>query len=68
MIWAIVRSVLFDILCKKGYGIKIRGSVSARKLNLTGFGFFGDIDIVETGTNVYDVYEIVQRLQESIDW
>ena len=67
-IWALVSSVLFDILRKKGYGIKIKGSISGRPLKLAGFGFVDDTDLVETGSSSDTIIEVAEKLQESIDW
>ena len=61
-IYAMVGSVLFDIMREKGYGVNTKGAMSGRKLNLVGFDFFDNTNLIETRNNRDDIYEVDQRL------
>ena len=45
-IWTVIGTVLFDVLRKNGYGALLEAPFSRRKLDIAGFGFVDDTDLV----------------------
>lgn len=60
--------VLFDIIHWKGYGMKLRSALLDEVIDLVGFGFVKDTDLVENGTAMKTIIEVANKLQKSIDW
>ena len=45
-IWLMISFVLFDILRRQGYGMKIKNAVSKEVIELAGFSFVDNNDLV----------------------
>ena len=51
MEWEIISSPLFDTMRKAGYGAEFLTSLTNQSINLGGYGFIDDVDLVQTHTN-----------------
>ena len=61
-------SVLFDILRQRIYGITIKSAVTKETIELAGFGFVDNTDLVKSGSSRKYIAEVANILHGSIDW
>ena len=61
-IWALVSSIIFEILHKRGFAVEFCTSISQEVFKLVGFAYVDDSDLIQTGTNPIDVLASMQRL------
>ena len=66
-IWAVISSIFFDTLRKKGYGAILEAPFSKIDVTLAGFGFVDDTDLLQTGLNKDDYWDIATKLQASVE-
>ena len=66
-IWAVISTVFFDVLRKHGYGALLQAPFSRRKLDIAGFGFVDDTDLVQTGLSTDDYWDIATKLQSAVE-
>ena len=66
-IWAVISTVLFDVLRKNGYCELLQAPFSRRKLNIVGFGFVDDTDLVQNGLSCDEYWDIATKLQASVE-
>ena len=66
-IWAIISSIFFDTLRKKGFGAILEAPFSKVDVTLAGFGFVDDTDLMQTGLIKDDYWDIVAKLQASVE-
>jgi hypothetical protein len=65
-LWSILSSCIFQILQQQGHGNKIRSSIQDIQLELTGFAYVDDTDLLQVDN---DVKEVVKKMQAKIsDW
>lgn len=62
VIWAILSSVIFDILRKKGFCDKFCMCLSRELFELVGFAFVDDADLIQSGADADEVLEKTQLL------
>ena len=48
-IWAVISTIFFDTLRENGYGALLSDPFSKIDVNLAGFGFVDDTDLLQTG-------------------
>ena len=61
-IWALVSSIIFEILHKRGFAVPFCTSISQEVFKLVGFAYVDDSDLIQTGTNPIEVLASMQRL------
>ena len=66
-IWAVISSIFFDVLKSQGFGAILTAPFSKEILELEGFGFVDDTDILQTGLNFEDYREITGKLQAALE-
>ena len=69
-VWAVVSSVMFEILKRKGLTTTFSSPISKQVLKLCGFAFVDDTDLLQaTGTKINrnDPEDTMQRMQRSVD-
>ena len=49
VIWAVINTVVFDLLGNNGCGFKMRAPLSKSALHIVDCGFMNDTDIVQIG-------------------
>ena len=62
VVWAVISTVLFGVLRKHGYGSLLQAPFSCRKLDIEGFGFVDDTDLVKTGLSTDEYWDIASTL------
>ena len=65
-IWACVSTPLFDALRDEGYGMNIRSPITLVLLNITGFSFVDDADLIQTMSNMQTDEELFIRAQAQL--
>ena len=63
-IWAVLSSVVFEILQKRGFSNQFCSSISKQLFLLIGFSYVDDCDLFQSGT---DRHEVLESMQELID-
>ena len=66
-VWAIVSSRMFQILKKRNLVAKFSRPISAKELELCGFAFVDDSDIIATSNNVNDPQATITKMQHTLD-
>ena len=61
-IWALVSSIIFEILHKRGFAVPFCTSISQEVFKLVGFAYVDDSDLIQTGTNPIEVLASMQKL------
>ena len=66
-IWAVISTVFFNALRKKGYGALLTAPFSKVNVNIAGFGFVDDTDIIQTGLPKDEYCDIANKLQSAVE-
>lgn len=66
-VWAIVSSRMFQILKKRNLVTTFTCPVSKQALQLCGFAFVDDSDIIATSNNVNNPYHTLKQMQATLD-
>ena len=66
-IWAVVSSQMFQILKKQHLVTKFSRPITKRVLEICGFAFVDDSDIIATSNNVNNPYHTLQQMQQTLD-
>ena len=61
-IWAVLSSVVFEILHKRGFGVKFCTSLSKQVFLLVGFSYVDDCDLIQSGSSPIQVLQSMQDL------
>ena len=61
-IWALVSSIIFEILHKRGFAVKFCTTLSKEVFKLVGFAYVDDSDLIQTGSNPITVLSSMQKL------
>jgi hypothetical protein len=64
-IWAVLSSVIFDILRKKGFSVHFCGAISRELFLIVGYSYVDDCDLFQSGENPLEVLESMQALIRS---
>ena len=64
-IWALLSSIIFDCLHKRGFGTQFCTSLSKQVFCLVGFAYVDDCDLVQSGTDPIEVLSSMQQLINS---
>ena len=65
-IWACVSTPLFEALRAEGYGVNITTPISTLLLNITGFAFVDDTDLIQTMGTLSTEYELSLKAQAQL--
>ena len=65
-IWAVISTIFFDTLRKNGFGALLLAPFSKVNVNLAGFGFVDDTDLLQTGLDTDEYWDIAAKLQASV--
>ena len=65
-LWTCISSPLFDILREQGYGIHLRGPISATHLHIVGFGFLDDADLIQGAVKHQPIAALLRAAQGMI--
>ena len=65
--WAIVSSKMFDVMTDRGLATKIVTPLSSSQLDLCGFAFVDDSDIIAMAGNSNEPEEVMEKMQINID-
>ena len=66
-IWAIISTVFFDIIRKNGYGALLTASFTCCKLDISGFRFINNTDLIQTGLSCNEYWNIATKLQSTVE-
>ena len=61
-IWALVSSIIFEILHKRGFAVDFCTTLSKEVFKLVGFAYVDDSDLIQTGSDPITVLASMQRL------
>ena len=64
-IWALISSIIFEILHKRGFAVKICTSISKQIFYMVGFAYVDDSDLIQSGNNPIEVLESMQALMNN---
>jgi len=65
-IWAVISTIFFNTLRNNGYGALLSAPFSKVNVNLAGFGFVDDTDLLQTGLEQDDYWDIARKLQAAV--
>ena len=60
-IWAVVSSPVMDIMQNEGFGIDVKAPISGEGIQMIGYAFVDDTDLVQTGCNAKEALEQMQK-------
>ena len=66
-IWAVISTIFFDTLRENGFGAILTAPFSKVEINLSGYGFLDDTDLIETGLDADDYLDICLKLQSALN-
>jgi hypothetical protein len=66
-IWAVVSSAMFEVMHQKGLGTNFQAPISKEELELCGFAFVDDSDIIATSGYQNNPNETVLQMQKTIN-
>jgi hypothetical protein len=66
-IWAVVSSAMFEVMHKKGLGTNFQAPISKEELELCGFAFVDNSDIIATSRHQNNPDETVTQMQRTIN-
>jgi exonuclease III len=66
-IWAVVSSAMFEVMHQKGLGTNFKAPISKEELELCGFAFVDDSDIIATSGHQNNPDETVTQMQKTIN-
>ena len=66
-IWAVISTVFFDTLRKNGFGAILKAPFSKVEVNLTGYGFVDDTDLLQTGLSTDEYWDSATKLQSAVE-
>ena len=66
-IWAVISTTFFDTLRENGFGAILTAPFSKVEINLSGYGFVDDTDLIETGLDTDDYLDICLKLQSALN-
>ena len=59
VVWAVVSSPVLQILKKEGFGAFFKASISGDDIELVGYAFVDDTDLIQTGHHCKDPFHLV---------
>jgi hypothetical protein len=67
LIWAVVSSLLLDIMCEEEFGTFFKTSLSAQVIRFVGYAFVDDTDLFQTGKDGSETgLEIMEHMQAGV--
>ena len=66
-IWAVISTVFFDTLRDNGFGAILTAPFSKTNVKLTGYGFVDDTDLLQTGLDNDEYWDIANKLQSAVE-
>ena len=64
-IWALISTIIFEILHKRGFAVQICNSISKQLFYLVGFAYVDDCDLIQSGSTPQEVLGSMQELINS---
>ena len=61
-IWAVISTTFSDTLRENGYGAILSAPLSKVEINLSGYGFVDNTDLIQTGLDTDDYLDICLKL------
>jgi len=64
-IWAVVSTLILDILQEAGYGVTFKPAINGSSVSFVGYSFVDDTDLVQTGPHIDSTSQEVLPLMQA---